>query len=152
MCVYFACRLEKQSSIPCEAYESGSKSYTSEEILQILLNPKIDPQKVTRSRPVNISQWATYVVDLDHLDHPDDIRKDDFGKWRYSGSHVVQYRAEKTPEDELEFERVLPGTEGSDVFQLRRVHCKHPSNSNFQRLLAFVTGRCMLTVYLQSGT
>ena len=69
-----------------------------------------------------------------------DVKKDEFGKWNYSGSHVFHYRSERTPEGDLEFERVLSGVQGSNVFQLRRIHCKHPSNPNFQRLLAFVTG------------
>ena len=91
-------------------------------------------------RPSSINQSATYVVDLDCLEHPDDIKKDDFGKWNYSGSHVLHYQVEKTPGGELVLERVLPGTQGSSIFQLRRIHCKHPSNPSFQRLLAFITG------------
>lgn len=109
-------------------------------ILKILLNPNIDPNRICRTSPSNIKQSSAYVVDLDCLDHPDDVKKDEFGKWNYSGSHVFHYRSERTPEGDLEFERLLSGIQGSNVFQLRRIHCKHPSNPNFQRLLAFVTG------------
>ena len=122
-------------------YESGAKVYSSEEILKVLLNPK---GKVCKSRPTTINRSATYVVDLDCLEHPDDVRKDDYGRWNYSGSHVHHFQAERMSEDSLVFERVLPGTQGSSIFQLRRIHCKHPSNPHFQRLLAFVTGKLML--------
>ena len=88
-----------------------------------------------------MAQSATFVVDLESLQHPDDIKKDDFGKWIYSGSHSVSYAAYQTNR-KLDFER-LTGTTSSDagnVFQLRRINCKHPANSQCQRLLAFVTG------------
>lgn len=122
-------------------FESAARSYTSEEILQILLNPTIHPHIICKTRPSNITKSDTYIVDLDCLEHPDDVRRDEFGRWNYSGSHVFYYRTEKTDDDLLEFERVLPGTQGDNIFQLRQIHCKHPSNPNFQRLLAFITGK-----------
>lgn len=54
-------------------YERPLGAYSSEEILKILLNPKINPKKICRIRPSYIVQSVTYVVDLDCLDHPDDI-------------------------------------------------------------------------------
>lgn len=74
-------------------------------------------------------------MDLNQLKHPDDVKKDGFGKWKYSGSHVFNFRACGE-----EFERVTSCSSQDDIFQLRRVHCQHPSNSQFQRLLAFITG------------
>ena len=140
MCVFLQNTPESSSSGYDGVYESGTKAYSSEEILKILLNPKIDPNRICRTSPSSIKQSAACVVDLDCLDHPDAVKKDEFGKWNYSGSHVFHYRSERTPEGDLEFERVLSGMQGSNVFQLCRIHCKHPSNPNFQRLLAFVTG------------
>ena len=61
-----------------------------------------------QNETVSINQSATYVVDLDCLEHPDDIKKDDFGKWNYSGSHVLHYQMGKTPGGKLVLERVLP--------------------------------------------
>ena len=78
------------------AYEIGTKVYGSEEVLKILLDPKIDQQKICRDQPKTVTKSATFVVDLDSLAHPDDIKKDNFGRWNYSGSHVLYYRAEKT--------------------------------------------------------
>ena len=50
-----------------------AKPYGSEEILRILLNPNIDPNKICQTRPLNIEHSTAYVVDLDCLEHPDDI-------------------------------------------------------------------------------
>ena len=86
----------------------------------------------------DVTESSTSVVDLDQLEHPDDVKKDVFGRWNYSGSHVFHYRASS----DMEFEKVSPGANRNwgDVFQLRHIHCRHPSNSQFQRLLAFITG------------
>ena len=87
-------------------YERGVKAYTSEEILKILPNPKIQPNRVCKTRPSSIDRSTTYVVDLNLLGHPDDMKEDEFGKWNYSGSYVLHYRAEETSQGDLELERV----------------------------------------------
>ena len=122
-------------------YEVPWGCYTGEQILKILLNPRINKKKICHSKPSNVTQSATFVVDLESLDHPDDIKKDDFGKWVYSGSHSVSYAAFES-DGGLDFERVAGKlcTEVDNIFQLRRINCKHPTNPQCQRLLAFVTG------------
>ena len=122
-------------------YEVPSGFYTGEQILKILLNPHIIKKKICHSKPCNVSQSSTFVVDLESLQHPDDIKKDDFGKWVYSGSHSVSYAAYQS-NHKLDFERVTgtPSSNAGNIFQLRRINCHHPTNSQCQRLLAFVTG------------
>ena len=122
-------------------YEIPSGFYTGEQILKILLNPRIDKKRICHSKPCNVTQSSTFIVDLESLRHPDDIKKDDFGKWTYSGSHLVSYAAFKTNR-KLDFERLsgTPSSMAENIFQLRRIHCKHPTNPYCQRLLAFVTG------------
>ena len=85
-------------------YEYGARVYSSEEILKILFNPK---SKVCTSHPTCVKQSTTFVVNLDYLEHPEDIRKDDYGKWNYSGSHVHHFSVEKTSNDDLQIDRVL---------------------------------------------
>ena len=61
-------------------YEVPTGTYSGEQILHILLTENIDPERICRKRPTQI----TFVVDLNSLKHPDDIKKDQFGKWCYS--------------------------------------------------------------------
>ena len=122
-------------------YEVPSGVYSGEQILKILLSPHLNKKKICHSKPINVNHSSTFVVDLDCLKHPDDIKKDDFGKWIYSGSHSVSYAAFRAG-GRLDFERLsgVPALKADNVFQLRRINCKHPLNSQCQRLLAFVTG------------
>ena len=73
---------------------------------------------------------STFVVDLNSLEHPDDIKKDEFRKWKYSGSHSVPYMAWSTGKG-LQFERFYScSPEPKNVFQLHGIHCKHPTNAD----------------------
>ena len=97
--------------------------------------------------PPNYQILHICCVDLNELKHPDDI-KDEFGKWQYNGSHVVSYMAWKSGSS-IDFEKISNSREtGENVFNLRRIRCSHPSNPQFQRLLAFVTGTCCAILHL----
>ena len=99
-----------------------------------------EDSRICHQRPMQIIGSCTFVVDLNSLKHPDDVKKDEFGKLCYSGSHVVFYTAWKSNLSKLQFERVN-AKDAENAIELRRIHCKHPSNPQFQRLLAFITGR-----------
>ena len=113
--------------------------YGVEAILKILLNPSVDENKVCSTWPIAIEGSNTFIVDITKLKHPDDVRKDFFGKWVHSGSHTSPFKAQVSDEGDVEIERCAPGATG-EVFYLRRHHCYHPSNASFRRLLAFVSG------------
>lgn len=63
-------------------YEKPPSKYSVERILQILLRPKCAP---------NIVQSATYVVNITKLADPEDVKNDNFGVWKHSGSHPSTY-------------------------------------------------------------
>ena len=81
------------------AYEKPPLKYTAEAILKILLDPKLDYSRVCSVWPVLVENSATFVIDVTKLKHPDDVRKDFFGKWTHSGSHPITFKA-KVTEDE----------------------------------------------------
>ena len=51
-------------------YEVYPMKYPTERIL----NPLIDKCKICNTRSVSITESATYVVNVQRLDHPDDIK------------------------------------------------------------------------------
>ncbi len=60
-----------RSGVPI--YEIPKGVYSAEQILAILLNDKIDPQRICHQRPTCIERSSTFIVDLDSLKHPDDV-------------------------------------------------------------------------------
>ena len=76
-----------------------------ERIMQILLNPSIDVSKVAKERPVRVEESSTFVVDLTCLKHPDDVKKDMYGRWDYSGSHPEVFRCTFDDTDNVSIEK-----------------------------------------------
>ena len=89
------------------------------------------------------------MVEVTSLKHPDDVRKDFFGKWIHSESHPFTFKAHFKEYDYVHVEKCAPGASGN-VFYLRRLHSYYPSNPDFRRMIAFVSGMvclCFLFVY-----
>ena len=94
------------------------------------------------------------MVNITNLGHPDDIKKDSFGKWTYSGSHIVSFHASFFKDGYIDVEKCAPGASGSNVYYLRRLHSVHPSNSSCRRLIALITGIITILdyfIYRKSG-
>ena len=91
-----------------------------------------------KGKPRNVTESGTYVVDTRKLQAPDDIKKDDFGIWNYSGSHPQAFRVHHEEDGKLSVERCPISAKGTNVVYLRRLHCTHPSNREVKRLICFV--------------
>ena len=122
-------------------YEVPPPKYSADYILKILLDPDIDKRKICTSKPTNVTRSATYVVNIQSLKHADDIKKDQFGIWNYSGSHPQAHQVSCGDEGHISVEICGNGATGQNVVYLRRLHCTHPSNHDFKRLICFITGK-----------
>ena len=129
-----------RNSIGVPIYEKPPEKYSAHRIMQILLNPKIDKHRIAVTRPLEVPYSSTFVVDVSKLGHPDDIKKDMYGKWLHSGSHSDVFICSYCENDEVSIERAAPGASGENVYHLRRLHSVHPSNNEFRRILALLSG------------
>ena len=89
-------------------------------------------------RPLQVEKSSTFVVDLTSLKHPDDVKKDMYGRWDYSGSHPEVFHCSFDQFDDVKIEKCAPGAAGSNVCYLSS---SHPSNGEFCRMIAFVYGK-----------
>ena len=76
-----------------------------------------------------------------NLRNQDDIKKDEFGMWKYSGSHPQPFKVYYEDDGEISVEKCSHGVSGSNVVYL---HCTHPSNVDFKRLICFLMGTFLL--------
>ena len=81
------------------------------------------------------------MVDVSKLAHPDDVKKDMYGKWIHSGSHADAFHCLYTDNGNVCIEKAADGASGDTVYHLRRLHSVHPSNNDFRRLLALLFGK-----------
>lgn len=119
-------------------YEHPLPKYGCEQIIKILL--QADESKVCHVKPTSISRSATYVVDVRNLRNQDDIKKDEFGIWNYSGSHPQPFKVYNEDDGRMTVEKCCEGATGANVVFLRRLHCVDPSNAKFKRFICFLTG------------
>lgn len=119
-------------------YEHPPPKYSAEQVIKILLNA--DKSRVCQVKPTSIRKSATYVVDVRNLRNQDDIKKDEYGIWKYSGSHPQPFKVYNEDDGKTTVEKCCDGVSGSNVVYLRRLHCTHPSNADFKRLICFITG------------
>lgn len=126
-------------------YEVPPEKYPAERIIKILLDPLMDPSLVCKKCPMNVEGSSSFVIDLDKLDDPDDIKKDNYGVWDHSGSHNHNFDCCISSIGEVKIGRGALESSSSDDcehFSLRRLHSKHPSNNKFRRMLCFITSKC----------
>jgi len=128
---FFACLYWYSIDLHPLAYEKPRPKYSEEQLLKILLDPKVDPHCICTLWPVDITSSATFLIDITKLKHPDDVKKDNFGKWKHSGSHQTPYHVQFNEDGEVELEECAPGASGDNVFYLRRLHTSHPSIQGF---------------------
>ena len=89
-----------------------------------------------------IKSSSTYVIDLDSLQDPEDVKKDNFGIWNYTGSHVNDFQCCITDSGKVRVGKsILSSNDEYEQFSLRRLYSIHPSNNKFRRMLAFITGK-----------
>lgn len=81
-----------------------------------------------------------FVIDISKLSNADDVKKDNFGKWKHLGSHQSLYHVKFGEDGEIDLEKCAPGASGDDIYYLRRLYSSHPSNPAFRRILAFLSG------------
>ena len=112
--------------------------------MEILLDPGIKEEKIARQRPLEVQQDSTFVVDVRDLKHPDDIKKDMYGKWLHRGSHTDVFRCSFDEQGKVHVEKAAQGDPGDTVYYLRRLHSAHPSNKYFRRVVALISGTCMV--------
>ena len=122
-------------------FEIPPQKYAGERVLKILLDPLISVEKICKVRPHGITSSATYVVDTNCLNCLDDIKKDEFGIWSYSGSHTVAYQVCDEGNDCFFVERCSSRSKSSNVYYLRRLHCVHPVNNDFKHMICFLSGK-----------
>ena len=87
------------------AFERSLPKYSEETILNILLDPNLDQSRICSVWPVNVKSSSTFVIDISKLSHPDDVKKDNFGKWKHSGSHQTPYHITFRKDSEIDLEK-----------------------------------------------
>ena len=113
--------------------------FSVEELAKILLTDSVSKQQVCRKQPVRVCHNAAFVVDLNSLDHHQDIRADENGVWIRKGSPVAYVSVHTKDNQTRIFRRTSMGYHPNH-FKISRIYYRHSSSPDFQRIISTAYG------------
>ena len=115
-------------------YGHPRKGYSGEEIVKILMNPKFRDDLLCSTHPVSVQNNVSFVVDLSKLKDPNDVRADDLGTWKCTGSRLLQFSVKMSDTDC----RIVSDISSATVVHVRRQYHVHATDPDLHRMIAFV--------------
>ena len=122
--------------------------------MHILLDPNFDSLYLCTDHPTLVQNNVAFVIDLSKLKCKDDVRADDLGAWKCTGSRILKFNIE-----------IKEGvchivSESSNLVKIRRQYHVHGTDRDFHRMIACVdtsigsvvpSSRCLLQYWFESG-
>ena len=99
-------------------------------------------------QPVNVSSNVSFVVNIEALDNPNDLKADDVGVWERKGSPVAYVSVHKRNGKIQIYRRSKLGST-SNHFKITRTYYKHADSPDFSRLIVTVHGKELLKLFAQ---
>lgn len=116
-------------------YEYPTKGYSREEIACILCDPALQEELICSSQPVSVENNVSFVVDLSKLKDPNDVRADDLGAWKCTGSRTLQFFVKCSNSTCHVVTKLSPGATNISI---RRQYYVHATDRDLHRMIAFV--------------
>ena len=119
------------------------KAYTCQGLVKLLLQ-EYEPEVVCISQPVNVAHNVCFVVDNTMLKSRDDLKCDDMGAWKHTGSPTKWFYVKRNEDNAIEEIVPLqgkPGPKDHDVYQLRRVYYVNASDGDVRKIISTLQGK-----------
>ena len=125
-------------------YEHPRKGYSCEEIVKILLNPMFRNDLLCSVHPVLVENNISFVIDLTKLKDPNDVRFDELGTWKCTGSRCLEVAVKLGDTDCQVVDKSSPN---AMIVNVRRQHHVHGTDPDMHRMIAFLEGAEKGTCY-----
>ena len=127
-------------NISLPVYGHPRRGYNCEEIVHILLDPVFTDGLLSTTHPVSVEHNVSFVIDLNSLSNPNDVRADDLGSWKCTGSRRLTFMLKFGPATcHIVGSTSTSGTgSGGSQVQIRRQYHVHGTDSDLHRMIAFV--------------
>lgn len=117
-------------------YSQGPSSYSLPQLIDILMSGSLSVEKVCKIQPLGVTQNCTFVIDLDSVS-VDDLRADDLGSWKPTGTRRSYFKLSET--NEVDFFSRVP-SEQSSYFVIIRRYFVHLTCPKFRRCIVEIQG------------
>ena len=128
-----------------------SKLLSTEECINIILDPKLTSDVVCNQLPIAIDQNSVFVVDMSKLAHPKDIVCDDMGCWKWGGSYRIWLEVDDTGGVKV-LGKEAPGQDksGFPAFRIWKRYYTSKSSPDLRKLVVTIEGKYFSVVALCS--
>ena len=122
-------------------YSVQASRFDTQEMIMILLDPKLDPDLICQTQPVNIEHNATFIVNLSELNNPKDIYVDDMGSWKYNGVYRTWIMIEEDGFMTFQGKNQPGNTPNGSLYHIVKKYFHHKTSSDFKKTIAFLSGK-----------
>lgn len=117
-------------------YSQGPSSFGLPHLIDILMSGSLSVEKVCKIQLLGVTQNCTFVIDLDCVSI-DDLRADDLGSWKPTGTRRSYFKLSET--NEVDFFSRVP-SEQSSYFVIIRRYFVHLTCPKFRRCIVEIQG------------
>lgn len=134
---------DENPSHPVYQWTHCKQHFSIEELGKILLTDYVPCAKICSSQPTQICHNTAFVVNMDALEDPNDIRADENGVWNRKGSPIAFVSVHGTKV----IRRSKLGSH-SHRYKLTRTYYHHSTLPDFHRIITIAHDIIILYIYL----
>ena len=112
------------------AWSRSREHYSLDTLAKLLITDTVPSSNVCSKQQVQVCRNVSFIVDLNMLDDPVDIRADENGVWKRKGSPVA-YISMHTKEGKTRFFRRTKVPTHSNHYKITRTYYRHASSPDF---------------------
>jgi hypothetical protein len=109
------------------------------DVFNAILNTDVSSAAVCNHKPVEVMDPAVFIVNLNSLKNPNDIKADDMGSWIHKGKPIRYFELDQGDDGEVLLAKPC-SSEDSNYYKLTRVYYHHKGTPQFRKTLFYVTG------------
>ena len=132
--------------LPVYEWTRSKEQYSLEKLAEILLTNLVPSAKLCSKQPVHVCKNVSFVVNLNMLDDPIDIRADENGIWKRNGSPVAFVSVHTNGEKRAFFRQ--------HKMKVTRTYYCHRSSPDFRRIITVIHSRSLakyMYMYIHNG-
>ena len=125
--------------LPVYKWSRSKEHYPLDTLADLLITDTVPSSNICSKQPVQVCRNVSFVVDLNMLDDPSDVRADENGVWNRKGSPVA-YVSKHTDKGKTRFFRRNKAPTRSNHYKITRTYYRHASSPDFTRIITVVHG------------
>ena len=131
------CSINYYNFLP--VYGTPRKGYSIDEIVDILLGPNFDCRLLCKTNPISVENNVSFVIDRTSLSNPNDVRADDLGAWKCTGSRSLRFLVKLDGKScTIVNSRSTSKNVVVIVVYIRRQYHVHGTDCDLHRMIAFM--------------